>query len=68
MPRLGLYEHVRLLRTIGAAPAGAHGSIVLVGRDGYEVEVFDSDGETIDVVSASDEDLETAEPTHRAVA
>ena len=66
MVRLRLHEHVRLRRSIGEVPAGARGSVVLIGEDGYEVEVFDEEGETIGVVPALSEDLESldsARPT-----
>ena len=56
-----LHDRVHLTRPVGAAPAGASGTIVLVGDGWYEVEVFDADGETIDLFTLSDEDFELGE-------
>jgi hypothetical protein len=59
MVMLKLFDRVRLVRDLDAtAPVGAAGVVVDVLDGGYNVEVFDEDGETIDVFGARDADLE----------
>ena len=50
-----LYDEVRLLielhdDEVGRVPAGTRGRIVGIGTDGYDIELFDDEGETIDVL------------------
>lgn len=54
-----LFDRVRLVHDLETtAPAGAPGVVVDVLDGGYNVEVFDDSGVTVDVVGATDADIE----------
>lgn len=55
---LNLFDRVRLVHDLDAtAPAGATGVVVDVLDGGYNVEVFDESGATVDVFGATDADI-----------
>ncbi|PJZ75673.1 DUF4926 domain-containing protein [Leptospira neocaledonica] len=56
------YEMVKLKRNIGSMPAGSVGTIVFVHHDprvAYIMEFLDADGNTLDLITVEEADVET---------